>query len=316
MPLLQYHILPTFLETSSLEAGPSTLHGTLLDSPSYTNVTTGQNVVLSKGNDDTVTIMSSLGTRCTVGEADIQFQGGVIHIVDNLLIPPGRLEEAAEAFQLQSFVGGLYKADRMPEPAERRNVTIFAPQQKAFDAIGGSLVDLDNEALERVLDYHIVPDKVLASSSLTNGTKLTTLLEDSTLNVHQAGNNKFINSAQIIQPDILIANGILHVISDVLNPEAGNTLPDPEATSQSPLWPVSTVRNLFTSELPCTVSCPVTTTTSATSVRTSEVASTTEGESSVATTESEDAAARQTPLGHAGGWMVGLVGAGAGIVLL
>lgn len=264
--------------------------------------------------------MSSLGTRCTVEDSDIEFKGGLIHVVDNLLIPPDRLEETGEGFELASFLGGLYKADRMPSVAERKNVTIFAPQNKAFEAIGASLLDLDDEALERVMDYHIVPDKVLASTSLTNGTKLPSLLDDSPLTVHQAGNNKYINSAQIIQPDILIANGILHLISDVLNPDAAEVLPDPEAASQPALWPVSTVDDVFTSELPCTVSCPVTTTSATSAGETAsgtatEAASTTEENGSARTTESEDAA-RETGLAHVGGLVMGVVGVGAGMMWL
>ena len=259
--------------------------------------------------------MSSLGTRCTVEAADIEFRGGLIHVVDNLLIPPERLEEAGDGFELNSFLGGLYKAGSMPGVAERKNVTIFAPQNKAFEAVAASLLDLDNEALEGTMGYHIIPDKVLASDSLTNGTRLPTLLESASVEVHQAGNNKYINSAQVIQPDILIANGILHIISDVLNPDAGEVLPNPEVATQAKVWPVSTLDGVFTSELPCTTSCAVTTTVSTSMSGSGSEPSTvtaTLEDGSARTTESEDGA-RET---GSGGLVMGVMGLGAGMMLL
>lgn len=310
VPLLQYHILQGTVATGALEEGPSVVRSTLLTDERYTNVTSGQNIVINKGGDGTVILTTSMGTRCTLLDTDIPFKGGLIQIVDNLLIPPARLGETTHSFQLPSFLGGLYAADLMPDVAERKNVTIFAPQDKAFEAVGGSLLDLDAKALARVMGYHIVPNQVLVSSELSNGTHLDTLAgrgDDSepTLMVRQAGNNKYVNSAQVVQPDILIANGIMHLISSVLNPDAAAVQPDPEAPNQPPLFPPFSAEAPFTSELPCTVSCPVTSTASASATETS---------SDLFTSVSEDLAPRCT--GRVAGAALGVLGVGAGMALL
>jgi uncharacterized surface protein with fasciclin (FAS1) repeats len=258
-----------------------------------------------------------MGTRCTLLETDIVFQGGLIHIVDNLLIPPARLDKTTDAFQLPSFLGALYAADLMPEVAEHKNVTIFAPQNKALSLVGGSLDNLDKEELKRVMGYHVVPNQVLVSSSLSNNSMLETLADDAagnplSLRVLAEGNNRFINSAQIVQPDILIANGILHIVANVVNPEAIAVTPNPDIPTQAPVFPVSEEPGVFTSDLPCTTDCPVTTT--PTPQRSSDDGFATTS-SDLFTSDSEDAALPARPTAFAG-VALGALGLGAGVVLL
>lgn len=315
MPLLQYHILSGTVSTKALEEGPTFVRPSLLTSTKYTNVTGGQNVLVNKQSGDVVIFTTSMGTRCTLEEGDIEFRGGLIQVVDNLLIPPARLGETSHAFQIPSFLGGLYAADLMPDVADRKNVTIFAPRDEAFDVVGGTLENLDIEALARVMGYHIVPDQVLVSSSLTNGTQLETLVEGEgegkhSLTVRQAGNNKYINSAQIVQPDILIANGILHLVSNVLNPDVHAVQPDPEQPTQPAVFPVSTAEDVFTSALPCSVSCPVTSTPATASPTTTE-----EETSSDLFTSSSDGPAPRCTAQYAGA-ALGMFGVGAGLAML
>lgn len=255
-----------------------------------------------------------MGTRATLTQSDIPFQGGLIHVVDNLLIPPARLGETSDAFKVTSFLGGLYAGDLMPATANRKNVTIFAPQDEAFDLVGGSLEGLDVEALARVMGYHVVPNEVIVSSALTNGSLLTTVAGDQIL-VRQAGNNKYIDSAQIMQPDILIANGILHIISNVLNPDAAAVEPNPDLGTQPPVFAVSTARDVFTSDLPCTVSCPVTTTSDA-SVTGTPGTTPTSTTADLFTSESDGAAAPARCTAHVAGAALGMIGLGAGMAWL
>lgn len=207
-----------------------------------------------------IVFTSSQGARTTQSKGDIRFAGGLLHIVDNLLIPPTRLEKTLEAFGLDSFYGALHAADLMPEVAEERNLTIFAPRDEVFKLVGGSLSDLDADALARVFGYHVVPGRVLPSAELTNGSRLATREDGASLTVRRSGNDLYVNSARIVQPDILVANGVVHVVENVLNPDEGAAVPDPEAATQAAVWPVSEVSGVpFTSAIPCSTDCPETT---------------------------------------------------------
>ncbi|KAM7189950.1 FAS1 domain containing protein [Rhypophila sp. PSN 637] len=270
--LLEYHILQGTVSTASVPVGVSTFAKTLLNDKKWSNVSEGQQMLINKGGDDVVVFTSGLGSRSTVVEADLAFTGGLVQIVDTLMVPPARLEPTTrDAYKdLQSFLGALYAADLVSEFADATDVTIFAPRNSAFQRIAGTLEDLDKKALADILRYHLIPNQVLSSTEFQNGTNLTTAndeIPDLTLHVTRAGNNVYFNSAQMLQPDILIANGVVHIIDAVLNPDARAATPDPAIGTQAPVFPVTGTKTAvgtkapvpFTSDFPCTVDCPIST---------------------------------------------------------
>ncbi|KGQ06835.1 Periostin [Beauveria bassiana D1-5] len=251
----------------------------------------------------------------------IAFSGGRIHVIDNLLIPPAPLRATAATFRAQSFLAALYAAGLMPDVDDRRNVTVFAPRDAAMDLVGGSLEAAlqgrgGKAALARVMGYHVVPGRILSSTDLVNGTVLTTLSGGSNatsgggggnprLVVRQAGNDKFVNSAKIVQPDILLANGIMHLVADVLNPDAPSATPDPTLASQPPVFPVSVASSPFASALPCTSDCPTSTSAATASSTTTTTASSGGGKP----TSSKNGGIPK-PTAHAAAAALGVLGAG------
>lgn len=272
-----------------------------------TNVTNGQNVLLDRQPGDVAVLTSSLGTRCTVLERDIAFQGGRIQVIDNLLIPPAPLRKTTEAFQAQSFLAALYAAGLMPDVDVRKNVTIFAPRDSAMDLVGGSLEKLNGTQLARIMGYHVVPNQILTSGDLANGTVLQTLSHGGAtangLLIRQAGNNKYVNSAQIVQSNILIANGIMHIISDVLNPDASEVQPNPASPTQPPVFPVAVASHPFSSALPCTTDCP-------TSTDTATTTATTTSTDTKASSKSSHNGVMPGPTAHVAVAALGVLGAG------
>ncbi|KAK3331370.1 FAS1 domain-containing protein [Apodospora peruviana] len=278
--LLQYHILQGTVSTEAIVKGVATFASSLLTNTAWTNVTGGQKTIINKQNDDTVVFVSGLGSRSTVTKHDIEFTGGLVQVVDTLMVPPARLEHTArDAYKdCQGFLGALYAAGLAEEFATTPNVTIFAPRNSAFQRIASTLESLSKDELRNVLRYHIVPGAVLASPQLVNGTNLTTAAKDLTndgvdleLHVIRSGNNMYFNTAQLEQPDILIANGIMHIVADVLNPEQATVYPNPTADAQNPVFPVTGTKTEvglgedvpFTTAFPCTENCPVTSSSSA-----------------------------------------------------
>lgn len=259
-------ILQGTVSTQGITPGPTFIKKTILTNETYTNVTDGQNIGVVKQPEDVVVFLTSLGTRCTVIEKDIRFAGGLIQIVDNLLIPPARMRPTMQSFGVNSFLGGLYATDIMPDLADEENVTVFAPKDAVMEAVGGSLENVDAKQLARIMGYHVVPGQVLVSSQFKNGTYLETLARDINDNpqevlLQQIGNNMYINSAQIVQPDILMANGILHMINGVLNPAVVAPRPNPKLEKQPPVFNASSVDDMpFATAIPCTAGCPEPTT--------------------------------------------------------
>ena len=125
------------------------------------------------------------------------------------------------------------------------DLTIFAPSNAALTALGATLEDMSIAESAEVLSYHIVTSSysvnldssgpfVGYSPNLANGTILRTA-QGANVSITKADNSLFANSARVIQAEILIPNGVLHAIDNVLDYNATNGLPDPALGSQMPV---------------------------------------------------------------------------------
>lgn len=103
--------------------------------------------------------------------------------------------------------------------------TVFAPTNAAFDALPAGTLDTllepANQAqLQGVLTYHVVPGAILASD-LTDGMEVETVNGQTiTINVSAAGEVSINGSTAVTMADITTSNGVVHVIDNVLLPEA------------------------------------------------------------------------------------------------
>ena len=114
------------------------------------------------------------------------------------------------------------------------------------------------DELAKVLDYHIVngTNFVGYSANLPNNTVLKSR-EGGKLTITFASNSLFVNSARIIQEDLLISNGVMHVIDNVLDYNATDVKPDPDVQTQAAIIPGSSLSGNvvpFSSYLPTSVS--------------------------------------------------------------
>ena len=187
------------------------------------------------------------------------------------------------------------------------NVTILAPANSAFQSLGPAISNMTSEELATIIDYMVIP-QVIYSTGLTNGTKFLTK-QGENITVLHSGNNVYINSAQLLNPDVLIANGVLHIIDNVLNPQGPNAQPNPQLATQVVAFAsASSVGDLpFTSAIPCTVSCPVSSTSGSSTSSGASAQSTSAHASTSTTTHSSSsskglgaAMARETGFGAAG----------------
>ena len=96
--------------------------------------------------------------------------------------------------------------------------TVFAPTDEAFakipeDELKALLADKD--ALTRVLTYHVVPGKVMASEVVKMDAAKT--VEGGMIRIASAGGVK-VDNANVVQTDIETSNGVIHVIDSVIMP--------------------------------------------------------------------------------------------------
>ncbi|KAK1586170.1 fasciclin domain-containing protein [Colletotrichum navitas] len=261
---LQYGVLKGRLSFNALVPGDSSVESTLLTDARFSNVTDGQQVLVTKQPNGDVVVTSGVASRTTALAADIPFDGGLIQVVDSLMVTPARLETTArDAYrEFTSFLGALYTADLVAEFAETKDVTIFAPRNAAFQQVAGALSGMGKDALRRVLRYHLVPSVVAQASSLANATELDTAVAGKSVALTPSNNEIFVDSARVIQTNILVANGVIQMIDAVLNVDARNVVPDVTAVSQDPVFTITGTPQTgtaaptpFVSALPCTTDC-------------------------------------------------------------
>ena len=127
---------------------------------------------------------------------------------------------AVEAGKFNTLAAALKAAGIVGVLQGEGPFTVFAPIDEAFAALPPALVeDLlrpeNKDKLIKILTYHVVSGKV-KSGDLESGKVKTVEGDDIDVKVSNAGVK--VGDANVIIPDILASNGVIHVIDSVILP--------------------------------------------------------------------------------------------------
>ena len=151
-------------------------------------------------------------------QADIEATNGIIHVIDEVLLPPTEdIVDKAISFnpdEFNSLVAAVVQADLVGTLKSEGPFTVFAPTDAAFAALGVDIASLSKEDLTNILLYHVVPATVF-SSDLSEGSVETA--SGARIMVSLDGGVK-INDSNVIIADVQTTNGVIHVIDKVLLP--------------------------------------------------------------------------------------------------
>ncbi|MGH1362261.1 MAG: fasciclin domain-containing protein [Calditrichia bacterium] len=162
--------------------------------------------------------------KSNVVTPDINARNGIIHVIDRVLIPESKplLTIASEAGTFNTLAAAIKAAGLVETLSGEGPFTVFAPTDKAFaklpkETLQSLLKPENKEQLQRILTYHVIAgrvysDEVLQKSSLrtVSGIRVSTGLRDGQLN---------IDKSRVSAGDIQAANGVIHVIDQVLIPD-------------------------------------------------------------------------------------------------
>lgn len=168
-----------------------------------------------------------------VVDADIEVSNGVIHGIDEVLLPANITDfvfwDPNYETLLDAIEGAGDLGDDLLEIIQGGGpYTIFAPDNDAFQALldsnddWDSLDDIDEVTLATVLSYHVVSGNV-RSSDLSDGQVVPTLLPGASFTVDLSGTVPMLidgagNTVNIGQLDVQATNGVGHGIDGVLLP--------------------------------------------------------------------------------------------------
>lgn len=193
-------------------------------------------------NGQTIKVDLDMGVMINASNvvtADIEASNGVIHVIDQVLVPddfmlePMMDDEMDEMAQVDivdialssddfsMLVMLLQEADLVGALQGEGPFTVFAPTNDAFTKLVTALGITPEELMAQpelasVLLYHVVSGKVM-STDLSDG------LMAPTLNGKEVSfdlmNGVMVDNATVVTADVEASNGVVHIIDEVLIPE-------------------------------------------------------------------------------------------------
>jgi uncharacterized surface protein with fasciclin (FAS1) repeats len=170
--------------------------------------------------------------KLTIGGAgivatDINCSNGVIHVIDKVLLPEqARIPAAAKKVGKFNTLLAAASAAGLAEVLDGSGpFTVFAPTDGAFgklpeDTVATLLKPENKSKLVDILKYHVVSGRVY-SDQAAQAEQAKTLLGP-VVETSVSAEGLRINDSLVVQADLDVANGVIHVIDSVLLPEPMN----------------------------------------------------------------------------------------------
>ena len=204
-PILLAHVIPARVTSTQVQPGAVT--------------TAGNSEIFFSVNNQRIFIN---GNTEVIG-ADIEASNGIIHVINNVIIPPTQsIVDIAVGNPNFSILVDLVTRAGLAETLAGGNFTVFAPTNAAFESLIASGVNPDTltpEQLTSILLYHVVPGRVF-SSDLTSGNVTTASGAAITVNTSSGVQVRGQNSdpSNVVLANVLATNGVIHAIDRVLLP--------------------------------------------------------------------------------------------------
>jgi uncharacterized surface protein with fasciclin (FAS1) repeats len=191
-----------------------------------------------QGDDIAIEVVDGgvvLNGSTNVTATDVEASNGVVHVIDQVLLPPSLSETESEEPMLPglletaeadgSFTTLLAALDAAGlrgtlESGAFGPLTVFAPTDEAFAALPEGTLDgllADTTALAGVLTYHVVAGEVPAADVV--GLSAAASLQGADITIEVVDGGVVLNgSSNVVTTDIMTSGGIIHVIDTVLIP--------------------------------------------------------------------------------------------------
>jgi transforming growth factor-beta-induced protein len=216
--ILTYHVL--FGETLSSDLAPEQTVSTVSEELLY--ITSANGSVYLNGGSETAGAFG--GANVVAADID-DATNGVIHVIDNVLLPnpfipvPGVVAKNYDLSTLLSLVAA--RPDVLEALSDPNGLfTVFAPNNDAFGDVLSENPDLNEDQVNEILFYHVLAGASVLSGDLEETQTVETLGEEDIYVTVDNGNVMINNSATVATADLEGNNGVVHIIDGVLLPNA------------------------------------------------------------------------------------------------
>lgn len=212
--VLLYHVLGAEITSSAIAEGQTYASTTSASGPNGTQLS----ILIEKSGTAV-----KINNVANVTTANVDASNGVIHIVDQVILPLDLVGHAAANSNFTSLVAtlGVASGDLVNVLSGTGPFTVFAPVNSAFDAIATVTTGLDADQLAKVLTYHVAAGNV-ESKDLSDGMMVPTVNTESfTVNIDNGtvtltDTNGGVST--VVLTDVQCTNGIIHVLDQVIIP--------------------------------------------------------------------------------------------------
>jgi len=163
--------------------------------------------------------------QAQVVKTDIACSNGVIHVIDEVIIPTDKTipQVATEAGTFNTLLAAVKAAGLVDVLSSKGPFTVFAPTDEAFAKLPKGTVESllkpeNQKKLVEILTYHVVPGRVYSDQVVELSEAPTVLGRN--VPVAAAKGRVTVGGADVVAVDIDAANGVIHVIDEVMIPGA------------------------------------------------------------------------------------------------
>jgi transforming growth factor-beta-induced protein len=204
--ILTYHALASKVVSGDLVSGKN-----------FARTMQGANAVVLV-EDSTVTV-----NKAAVVTADIMANNGVIHVINQVILPPETLFDLAYTSENHTTLVAAVEAASLESALNGDDkLTVFAPTNTAFAALPSGVLEsllADIPALTKILTTHVVGGAI-SSSDIQDGRSWATTLSDASLAIEKGDTVTIYgeNSVRVTTADLAATNGYIHVVDSVILP--------------------------------------------------------------------------------------------------
>jgi len=187
----------------------------------------GETIDLIKTDEGGVQI-SYMSNIVNVVAADVMASNGVIHVLDEVILPGDVVDVAIAAGNFQTLVKLLSDLGLVDALREATAQTIFAPSDEAFAKLPeGTLESLTADQALAIVLRHVVGGVTVPAADVTTGPVETLggetidLIKTDEGGVQISYNGQIVN---VVAADVMASNGVIHVIDEVILGDLGDVV--------------------------------------------------------------------------------------------
>lgn len=170
---------------------------------------------------------------------DIYTTNGVIHVIDTVVVgdvelpdPILSINDVAEAAgSFTTLLAALEATDLISTlDDDSSTFTVFAPTDAAFALLGQETIDdllAQPDVLRNILLYHVVAGQEIlgdaAVAKANSDMKMLEMANETNVSLSLTGSQLFVNTSAVSDTNVMAANGVIHVIDQVILPPAEMT---------------------------------------------------------------------------------------------